>query len=185
MSSQLPEPYRIKPVPAVYKGISMRSMLEVDTARALDRIGIKDWRYEETRFADEEGQYTPDFKIPAVYVKGWGRFDVTAVYVEARPTMLNQGFRKKAELNAATLALSTDDPLLFVGLEEMPAALLGWCYGINRHNPVLGVIGLWRNVTIDGQMSTPQPCLYVDTAAAVWLDGWHAGHGGPNGLDYR
>jgi hypothetical protein len=48
--------------PTKYKGIQMRSRLEARFAAYLDLIGA-DWRYEPEAFADERGQYLPDFEI--------------------------------------------------------------------------------------------------------------------------
>jgi hypothetical protein len=45
----------------LYKGIQMRSRLEADFARWLD-LGGRPWRYEPQCFADERGQYLPDFE---------------------------------------------------------------------------------------------------------------------------
>lgn len=46
----------------LYKGIQMRSRLEADFARFLDRTD-RPWRYEPQCFADERGQYLPDFEV--------------------------------------------------------------------------------------------------------------------------
>jgi hypothetical protein len=175
MNDSLPEPYQFKAQPAIYRGVQMRSMLEVQTARALDRIGVI-WEYEPKRFADEQGIYTPDFRIDTVRVKGWANVpnQFTELYVEARPTMEGE-FRKKAERAAATLDVSTDTPLLFVGMREMPTHLLGWCYGIDWDaDPVLAVLGRWSGrLDLDGIERAPEPCLYVREAAAIWTDGFY------------
>lgn len=65
--------YNIKARPTTYKGIPMRSRLEAQAAARLDARGMK-WEYEPQCFADETGQYLPDF-----YVHGWG-------YIEVKPT---------------------------------------------------------------------------------------------------
>lgn len=46
--------------PTIYRGIRMRSRLEARFAAFLDSSG-RPWRYEPTCFADETGQYLPDF----------------------------------------------------------------------------------------------------------------------------
>ena len=51
-----------KPRPTVYKGIQMRSRLEAGFAAWLDGRFIK-WHYEPCAFADERGQYLPDFEL--------------------------------------------------------------------------------------------------------------------------
>lgn len=48
--------------PTLYKGIQMRSRLEADVAAQLDRQGFS-WQYEPDCFADETGQYLPDFLL--------------------------------------------------------------------------------------------------------------------------
>jgi len=46
----------------LYKGIRMRSRIEADYAGYLDRRG-RQWKYEPDCFADERGQWLPDFRI--------------------------------------------------------------------------------------------------------------------------
>lgn len=48
--------------PTTYKGIQMRSRTEALYAADLDRLG-HDWDYEPMCFADERGQYLPDFVV--------------------------------------------------------------------------------------------------------------------------
>lgn len=48
--------------PTTYKGIEMRSRLEAKVAAWFDHTG-RDWEYEPRAFADERGQYLPDFVI--------------------------------------------------------------------------------------------------------------------------
>ena len=48
--------------PTIYKGIHMRSRLEATFAQHLDHSDCgRHWRYEPECFADETGQYLPDF----------------------------------------------------------------------------------------------------------------------------
>jgi hypothetical protein len=53
----------LAPRPTLYKGILMRSRLEADYARYLDQWLEGPWQYEPRCFADERGQYLPDFQI--------------------------------------------------------------------------------------------------------------------------
>lgn len=46
----------------LYKGIRMRSRTEADYAAYLDRRG-RQWEYEPDCFADETGQWLPDFRV--------------------------------------------------------------------------------------------------------------------------
>lgn len=48
--------------PTIYKGVKMRSRLEASFAQYLDSVGLA-WDYEPECFADETGQYLPDFLI--------------------------------------------------------------------------------------------------------------------------
>ena len=48
--------------PTVYKGIQMRSRLEARWAAELDAWGVE-WLYEPRAYADENGQYLPDFEV--------------------------------------------------------------------------------------------------------------------------
>lgn len=67
----------VKARPTVYRGIRMRSRLEANYAARLDGIGLK-WDYEPMCFADEAGQYLPDFAITAT--------DGRHFYIEVKPT---------------------------------------------------------------------------------------------------
>ncbi len=60
----------------MYKGVAMRSRLEATFAAALDKWG-HGWVYEPQCFADETGQYLPDFRIDI----GYGQH----AYVEVKP----------------------------------------------------------------------------------------------------
>jgi hypothetical protein len=60
----------------LYRGIKMRSRLEADVARDLDIYGVG-WTYEPQCFANEHGQYLPDFKVDNSYG--------TALYWEIKP----------------------------------------------------------------------------------------------------
>lgn len=66
--------------PTTYKGIQMRSRLEATFASTLDAEGIP-WEYEPRAFANERGQYLPDFLLPP--------FDnrLRPIYVEVKPTV--------------------------------------------------------------------------------------------------
>ena len=72
----------MKARPTTYKGVRMRSRLEAGFAQWCDEIGLP-WEYEPECFATEEGQYLPDFLLPAVWVL-WEdiRLDL---YVEVKP----------------------------------------------------------------------------------------------------
>jgi len=75
--------------PTTYRGIRMRSRLEASFAALLDRVvaempGDVRWEYEPRAFANEYGQYLPDF---ALYDSS-----LPPYYIEVKPT-LEQAFR--------------------------------------------------------------------------------------------
>lgn len=65
--------------PTTYKGIPMRSRLEARFAAYLDAQGYR-WTYEPRAFADDRGQYLPDFELhyPELSYRA---------FIEVRPTM--------------------------------------------------------------------------------------------------
>lgn len=71
----------LKARPTTYKGIKMRSRLEAGFAAWLDSVDIS-WEYEPGCFADETGQYLPDFRLDGVPVNNGCP---TALYVEIKP----------------------------------------------------------------------------------------------------
>lgn len=71
---------RIPARPTTYKGIPMRSRLEATVAAEFDRDGIE-WTYEPRAFANEYGQYLPDFVLEPVAERR------SRVYLEVKPTM--------------------------------------------------------------------------------------------------
>ena len=70
--------------PTSYKGVTMRSRLEAGFAMWLDQMRWS-WEYEPECFANEHGQWLPDFvitDIPCVSSAHWLR---SPVYVEVKP----------------------------------------------------------------------------------------------------
>lgn len=63
--------------PTEYRGVQMRSKLEADFARHLDRKGIE-WTYEPAIFGPRGSGYLPDFLLNA---------NVEPAYVELKPTI--------------------------------------------------------------------------------------------------
>lgn len=59
---------RFEARPTTYNGIRMRSRLEAGFAQTLDQYGIK-WLYEPQAFANESGQYLPDFYADDEFVE--------------------------------------------------------------------------------------------------------------------
>lgn len=70
-----PNPF-VKGRPTIYKGTQMRSRLEAKFAAHLDAMKRR-WGYEPVCFADEDGQYLPDFSVEV---------DGTMCYIEVKPT---------------------------------------------------------------------------------------------------
>jgi hypothetical protein len=70
--------------PTVYKGIKMRSRLEAGYAAWLDSWRFT-WEYEPCAFANEAGQYLPDFLIRDVPRMVCGKQRTEDAYVEVKP----------------------------------------------------------------------------------------------------
>lgn len=66
-----------------YNGIMMRSRLEASFAQWLDSLQL-DWEYEPLCYANETGQYLPDFKIKDVRIVGLS-FAIRDLFVEVKP----------------------------------------------------------------------------------------------------
>jgi hypothetical protein len=64
----VPEDNQFRPRATVYKGVRMRSRLEASVAAFLDREDLP-WTYEPSAFADERGQYLPDFRVGGLTVE--------------------------------------------------------------------------------------------------------------------
>ena len=66
--------------PTTYKGIPMRSRLEAHWAAWFDIKGVE-WEYEPRAFANERGQYLPDFLLPPCGLR------TCPIYFEVKPTL--------------------------------------------------------------------------------------------------
>jgi len=98
----------LKARPTLYKGIQMRSRLEALYAQSLDGEGTA-WQYEPECFADEHGQYLPDFRAD-LGGPGDGRW-----WVEVKP----QGADLDAALDKMHRILATEpEALLAVATNE-------------------------------------------------------------------
>jgi hypothetical protein len=69
--------------PTIYNGVQMRSRLEATLAGWFDRNAIP-WAYEPGCFANETGQYLPDFRLDGFAVGGGNK---RPIYVEVKPTL--------------------------------------------------------------------------------------------------
>lgn len=78
----------IKARPTTYKGIQMRSRLEAAWAAHFDKHGWT-WEYEPMCFADESGQYLPDFAVRTSP-------DMNPTYVEIKPPLPDDTIRTVA-----------------------------------------------------------------------------------------
>lgn len=81
-----PRKPQLPPRPTTYKGIRMRSRLEAAYAAWLDEQRWT-WEYEPRAFANESGQYLPDFKIHGVVDLLENR-EATA-YLDVKPSFLD------------------------------------------------------------------------------------------------
>ena len=68
--------------PTTYNGIPMRSRLEARYAAQLDDEG-RHWTYEPRAFANQAGQYLPDFQVEPEDDDPWP----ATMFVEVRPTV--------------------------------------------------------------------------------------------------
>lgn len=109
--------------PTKYKGTQMRSRTEAGYAAWLDRYGVQ-WRYEPGAFADEGGQYLPDFLLQNIYVLH--RQAITPVYVEVKPPgwIFDPANQIKATRMARLVHASEPSAIFLV---ETPSAL--WARG--------------------------------------------------------
>ena len=98
----------IPPRPTTYRGIPMRSRLEARFAAFLDG-GKEPWQYEPRAFADETGQYLPDFQLG----------DKT--FIEVKPTI----DQAEAAMTAMERIWSSEpDATLMVVFGSVPIALI-------------------------------------------------------------
>jgi hypothetical protein len=77
--STVPRPHRPTAAPGVFKGVQMRSQLEIRFAAELEKLGVH-WEYEPDRVGKE--QYLVDFYLPdyRAWVEVKGRFDARDEY---------------------------------------------------------------------------------------------------------
>lgn len=132
--------------PTVYKGIRMRSRLEARFAASLEQLW-RQWDYEPECFADNNGQYLPDFMVQCSNER---------VYIEVKPT---------AELATAALhgpmsIIHSSDPhavLWAVWPEKLDAGAYGnnayeWRVIGREHHWVPGVEGVTASLSRAGTL---------------------------------
>jgi hypothetical protein len=112
----------------MYKGVAMRSRLEANFAAALDKWGHP-WVYEPHCFADETGQYLPDFRIDI----GQGQH----AYVEVKPPSITE-----EELAAAQRRME------IIWSSEPSVGLSLHVWGTGRHYVATGAHRDWRLIRI-------------------------------------
>jgi hypothetical protein len=113
--------------PTMYKGVKMRSRLEASFAAALDRDGCK-WTYEPHCFADETGQYLPDFLLDC---GDGGRY-----YIEVKPPSISE-----EELAAALKRME------IIWASEPNAGLALHLWGSGRYYCAAGRFFGWQDMT--------------------------------------
>lgn len=85
--------------PTFYNGIKMRSRLEAGFAQWLDLWGYE-WKYEPSAFANETGQYLPDFWVARIpFLRGDSTVVDRECFIEVKPKI-------PADLNALTRRMS-------------------------------------------------------------------------------
>jgi hypothetical protein len=96
--------------PTVYRSVAMRSRLEAMVASWLDNRQLR-WEYEPACFADERGQYYPDFRVEPVRIMG---VENAHLYLEVKPDDLG-GFTA-AELLDRMQSIWSSDPTAFLAV---------------------------------------------------------------------
>lgn len=103
--------------PTTYRGIQMRSRLEARFAAYLDSVGMA-WEYEPRAFANEYGQYLPDFQILSPTAE-------VPCYIEVKPTvemalkaMERMQIIWSSEPLAALIVATAEMPYLLTSLGE-------------------------------------------------------------------
>lgn len=115
----------IKARPTTYNGVKMRSRLEARFAAGLDKLGIE-WKYEPECFADESGQYLPDFWLGLN-----GVYEARSLtYVEVKPIADN---------------VAEDCRIMERILSSVPTATLVWA------SPAVGSRLLVNEPVLEGQ----------------------------------
>jgi hypothetical protein len=95
----------IDPKATEYRGVTMRSRLEADFARHLDRMGVA-WVYEPRIFGPKGRGYLPDFQLVR---------DGRPCYIEVKPTLAQVPAAKR---RMAVIWRSEPDALLIVACAE-------------------------------------------------------------------
>jgi hypothetical protein len=131
----------------------MRSRLEADYAALLDRRAEESWEYEPRCFANERGQYLPDFRA----VRTSGRYVGDVTYIEVKPLSLlpttwrlDEAVEKIDPLLQRMAIIWSSEPtaglaLVFweMGLTKVPAQIVGvpgdslWWYFALSHPATL------------------------------------------------
>lgn len=169
----------LTPRPTTYKGIQMRSRLEARYAASFDR-GHFAWTYEPQCFANDGGQYLPDFELHDVevahaFTPGW--LDpfmpprVRSIYVEVKPpghdlaaVCQRMEIILDSDADAGLLLLSEEyaregDPGSSDGLILMPAIggssmwIQAWLMtrtGKDGPAPGVIVVGFWTYFRLSG-----------------------------------
>lgn len=136
--------------PTTYKGIQMRSRLEARFAQALDEASAT-WAYEPQAFADETGQYLPDFQVTGIV-------GAPAIYIEVKPT------QEAAEAAwPQLLRIWSSDPaaeLWTVWTEDLPDDIIGpgayqW-HSESLRRPKAGAEALLERITENGRLTVEQ-----------------------------
>jgi hypothetical protein len=165
----------LSPRPTTYKGIKMRSRLEARYAALFDERRFS-WTYEPGCFANQEGQYLPDFELHDIdvahaFTPGWVDpflgARVRSVYVEVKPPdhALAEVCRRMeiildSDADSGLLLLSEvydgDHPAGSDGLVLLPSIggqsmwLQAWLHEREPPRAGLLVVGLWTYFRISG-----------------------------------
>jgi hypothetical protein len=85
--------------PTIYKGHQMRSRLEASYAAECDYLGVT-WEYEPMCFADQSGQYLPDFAVNYGGISGEWYVEVKAPHVDHLAALARMHIIRQSEPGA-------------------------------------------------------------------------------------
>lgn len=169
---------RIPARPTVYNGVKMRSRLEAGFAMWLDGQEF-DWEYEPQAFANEDGQYLPDFRINGVGILGLTSEQSWHVYCEVKPYRPTGDYARALYRRMVIINSSEPDTYLLVAYKDpTPGWLLlgGRCFA---HHPMeCAWITLAANPPKPGIREWVGVLHHEAIACSPWSDDYWEGPGG-------
>lgn len=165
--------------PTYYRGILMRSRLEARVAEWLDRHRFS-WAYEPFAFADQRGQYLPDFALKGLGVAGRQQ---RTVYMEVKPTGVGmEPIRRRmtiiwsSEPQADLLIMAPPDHLDFAFGRDYPNEEATWPHAAHMWASPEGHAGEFQCCTECGGVTlTIWSAHYACARCGAWDGDHHLG----------